>query len=157
MDYRNDASDLNKNTIIYGHSLLNGYMFGDLDQTMKSSWYKNEDNLFITFNTVGKEMTWEVFSIYRTPYTTDYLKINFYDDVAFLDFANMIKDRSIYNFGVKINKYDYILTLSTCVGNDNDRLVMHAKLVQDQVFVVVFYCLQAKQLRIKCQVKLKIT
>ena len=129
MDYRNDAVNLSKNTIIYGHALLSGYMFGDLRKTIKSSWYKNEDNLYITFNTLGKEMKWEVFSIYRTPYTTDYLKVNFFDDEDFLEFADLISDRSVYNFGVKINEDDYILTLSTCSGNDNGRLVLHAKLV----------------------------
>src|SRR5699024_2819623 len=63
MDYRNDAVNLSKNTIIYGHALLSGYMFGDLRTMIKSSWYKNKNNLLITFNTLGKEMKWEIFSI----------------------------------------------------------------------------------------------
>lgn len=130
MDYRNDAVNLSKNTIIYGHALLSGYMFGDLRTMIKSSWYKNKNNLLITFNTLGKEMKWEIFSIYRTPYTTDYLKVNFFDDDEFLSFVDLIADRSVYNFGVKIDENDYILTLSTCSGNDNGRLVVHAKLVQ---------------------------
>ena len=75
-------------------------------------------------------MKWEIFSIYRTPYTTDYLKVNFFDDDEFLSFVDLITDRSVYNFGVKIDENDYILTLSTCSGNDNGRLVVHAKLVQ---------------------------
>lgn len=130
MDYRNDPINLSKNTVIYGHALLSGYMFGDLRETIKSSWYKNDDNLYITFNTLYQEMKWEVFSIYRTPYTTDYLKVNFFDDEDFLDFVDLIKGRSVYNFGVKVEKGDYILTLSTCSGNDNGRLVLHAKLVK---------------------------
>lgn len=130
MDYRNDIVNLSKNTILYGHALLSGYMFGDLRKTIKSSWYKEEENLYITFNTLNKEMKWEVISIYKTPYTTDYLKVNFFDDDDFLEFVDLILDRSVYNFGVKVNKDDYILTLSTCSGNDNGRLVLHAKLVK---------------------------
>ena len=110
--------------------MLSGYMFGDLRKTIKSSWYKEEENLYITFNTLNKEMKWEVISIYKTPYTTDYLKVNFFDDDDFLEFVDLILDRSVYNFGVKVNKDDYILTLSTCSGNDNGRLVLHAKLVK---------------------------
>ena len=130
MDYRNDSINLSKNTIIYGHALLSGYMFGDLRKTIKSSWFKKEENLYITFNTLDKEMKWQVFSIYKTPYTTDYLKVNFFDDESFLKFADLITSRSVYNFGVNITKDDYILTLSTCSGNDNSRLVLHAKLVK---------------------------
>lgn len=130
MDYRNGSINLSKNTIIYGHALLSGYMFGDLRKTIKSSWFKKEENLYITFNTLDKEMKWQVFSIYKTPYTTDYLKVNFFDDESFLKFADLITSRSVYNFGVNITKDDYILTLSTCSGNDNSRLVLHAKLVK---------------------------
>ena len=130
MDYRNNPTNLNKNTVIYGHALLSGYMFGDLRQTIKSSWYKNDENMFITFNSLGVEMKWQVFSIYKTPYTTDYIKVDFFDDEDFLEFADLIKSRSVYNFGVKVDKDDFVLTLSTCSGNDNGRLVLHAKLVQ---------------------------
>lgn len=130
MDYRNNANDLDKNTIIYGHALLNGYMFGDLRETIKSNWYKNEKNLYVTFNTIEKDMVWEIFSIYRVPYTTDYLKVDFFDDDDFSDFIDLITSRSVYNFGVKVNSDDFILTLSTCSGNDNGRLVLHAKLVK---------------------------
>jgi len=130
MDYRNDSKDLDQNTIIYGHALLSGYMFGDLRETIKSYWYKNEDNLILSFSTINQEMKWEVFSIYRTPYTTDYLKTNFYDDASFLKFIDTIKERSVYNFAVPIGVEDKILTLSTCTGNDNSRLVLHAKLIK---------------------------
>ncbi len=130
MDYRNNPTNLNKNTVIYGHALLSGYMFGDLRQTIKSSWYKNDENMFITFNTLGVEMKWQVFSIYKTPYTTDYIKVDFFDDEDFLEFVDLIKSRSVYNFGVKVDEDDFVLTLSTCSGNDNGRLVLHAKLVQ---------------------------
>ena len=43
----------------------------------------------------------------------------------------MEKNSSIKNFNVEVTKNDYLLTLSTCTG-DNDRLVVHAKLIQEQ-------------------------
>lgn len=129
MDYRNDAVNLSKNTVIYGHNLKTGYMFGDLKNTTNKEWYVNKDNQIITFNTVGKEMKWKIFSMYKTEYTTDYLKVNFYDDNDFSNFLDMIKNRSIYNFGVNLGVDDKVLTLSTCSGSNNRRLVIHAVLI----------------------------
>lgn len=129
MDYRCDATNLSKNTVIYGHNLKTGYMFGDLKNTTNKEWYLNKDNQIITFNTVNKEMKWKIFSMYKTDYTTDYLKVNFYDDSDFDSFLNMIKGRSIHNFGVNVDVNSKILTLSTCSGSNNRRLVIHAVLI----------------------------
>ena len=128
MDSRNNSKELDQNTIIYGHNLISGYMFGDLKSTTDYSWYTNPVNQVITFNTLDKEMKWKIFSIYRVDYTTDYLTTNFYNDEQYMDFINMIKGRSIYDFGVSVNPNDKIITLSTCSGHTR-RLVIHAKLI----------------------------
>ena len=128
MDSRNNSKELDQNTIIYGHNLISGYMFGDLKSTTDYSWYTNPVNQVITFNTLDKEMKWKIFSIYRVDYTTDYLTTNFYNDEQYMYFINMIKGRSIYDFGVSVNPNDKIITLSTCSGHTR-RLVIHAKLI----------------------------
>ena len=53
-------------------------------------------------------------------------------DEEFLNFVDMIKSRSIYDFGVTINAEDHILTLSTCYGNGDQRMVVHAKLIPSE-------------------------
>ena len=57
------------------------------------------------------------------------LKVNFSNDDVWLDFVSTIKNRSIHDFNIEINKDDKILTLSTCYGND-EKLVVHAKLIK---------------------------
>ena len=42
----------------------------------------------------------------------------------------MTKNRSITDFGIEVTSDDYLLTLSTCTG-DNERLVVHAKLLEN--------------------------
>lgn len=128
MDYRNNTKELDKNTIIYGHNLKSGYMFGELLNTTNSGWYKNQDNLVITFNTLNKEMKWKVFSIYRVDNTSEYLKTSFSLDTEFLEFVDNIKSKSINYFNVEVTSTDKILTLSTCSGI-NRRLVVHAVLM----------------------------
>lgn len=129
MDYRNNNVELDDNTVIYGHNLISGYMFGDLVLAGERWWYNNPQNQIITFNTLGKEMKWRIFSVYRTDYTTDYLKTNFYNDEQFMEFVNLIKGRSINDFNVNVKPGDKILTLSTCTGSNNRRLAIHAVLI----------------------------
>lgn len=132
MDYRNSDKILNDNTIIYGHNMYySGVMFGTLHKVLYSNWYNNEDNLTIEFDTMYESMKWKIFSIYTIPKTSDYLQVSFETPEEKLAYIKMEKNRSIKNFNVEVTENDYLLTLSTCTG-DNDRLVVHAKLIQEQ-------------------------
>ena len=127
MDYRNNPKELSDNTIIFGHNMYyTGIMFGTLYKTKQASWYTNVDNQIIEFNTLYENIKWKIFSIYTTPVTDDYLIANFSTSEKFLEFADMITKRSIYNFGIPIVEGDKILTLSTCSSNGTKRLVIHA-------------------------------
>jgi sortase B len=129
MDYRNSLYNLDANTIIYGHNMYySGVMFGTLTKVYKKDWYSNPENLIITFDTIYESMNYEIFSIYKVPKTTDYLKTYFADDEEFSSYVEMIKSRSIKDFEINVNPGDKILTLSTCTG-ENQRLVVHAKLI----------------------------
>lgn len=131
MDYRNDPVDLNKNTIIYGHNIKTGIMFGTIKTMFNSSWYKKASNQLITFNTPIKNMKWRIFSMYQIKATEDYLKNDFDNDDEFNKFINMIKKRSIYNFKVDVKPTDKIITLSTCFSHTT-RHVVHAVLVEEE-------------------------
>lgn len=132
MDYRNSSDNLDDNTIIYAHDRYsNGTMFGTLRNTLTKSWYTNDTNLTITFNTIYHNMQWKVFSIYRTPLTNDYLIINFGDDENRLSFYQMLHDRSDISIGDTPMAKDKILTLSTCTP-EGGRLVLHAVLVSEE-------------------------
>jgi len=133
MDYRNNSTELSKNTIIYGHNrYYSGVMFGTLYKTAYKSWYGKEENQIIEFDTLYGTMKWKIFSIYKIDKTTDYLKVNFSSDSVWADFIKMLTDRSIYNFGAEVGVEDKILTLSTCSSNRNQRLVIHAVLINEE-------------------------
>lgn len=129
MDYRNDKEDYDRNTIIYAHGRLDNTMFGSLRKVLTNGWLNNIENYIIKLSTETENTLWQVFSVYRIPTTNDYLKIEFSNDENFLSFANMLLNRSAFNFNTIINKNDKILTLSTCY-NDNDKVVLHAKLIK---------------------------
>ena len=132
LDFRNDAMNLDKNNIIYGHNMYySGVMFGTLYKTYNKNWYTNPDNQMITYNTLYEDMQFKIFSIYKVPDTNDYLKVYFDGDNDFLEFIDMITERSIYDFNVPVNADDKIITLSTCSDNGTKRLVIHAVLINE--------------------------
>ncbi len=132
MDYRNNPVNLNKNTIIYGHNIKSGIMFGTIKYIFNSSWYKNESNQIITFNTPTKNMKWKIFSIYQVEVTADYLQNEFSSDEEYMKFIDMIRKRSIASFDVEVNKDSKILTLSTCGKTSEVRQVVHAVLIESE-------------------------
>lgn len=132
LDYRNNIKDLNRNTIIYAHSRLDSSMFGTLKNVLKTNWVNNPDNFIIKLSMESENTMWQVFSVYHIPTTSDYLQIDFYSNNEFLEFGNMLLNRSAYNFNTSISENDKILTLSTCYS-DTEKTVLHAKLIKREV------------------------
>lgn len=129
-DYRNSADLNDRNLIIYGHGRINSVMFGTLKNIMTSDWFDDPDNYLVKLSTETENTVWQVFSVYVVDYTTDYLKVNFDNDDDFKEFADMLLDRSIHDFDTSISASDNIITLSSCYSADNERVVLHAKLIK---------------------------
>ena len=129
MDYRNNSKDFDKNTILYAHGRLNKTMFGSLRNVVKKEWYSNKSNYYVKLSTEYENTLWQVFSTYQIKTTSDYLYTTFGDDTEYLDFLNMLKNRSVYDYKVEMTSSDKIITLSTC-HNDTDKIVLHAKLIK---------------------------
>lgn len=129
MDYHNIYDGTDKNLILYGHNRVDGIMFGTLKNTLKSDWYSNEDNLVVQFITEESLYKYQVFSVYKIKAEDYYIMTEF--DNNFKEFGATLKKRSVHDFGVELEEDDQILTLSTCVGYGDTRLVLHAKLIKD--------------------------
>ncbi len=128
MDYRDDINILSDNIILYAHNrYYNGVMFGTLQNTMRKSWYTNPDNQIISFKTLYEDLHYRIFSMYKIELTTDYLQVLYSSNQEKLEKFNMLKNRSIYDFGVTLDENSKILTLSTC-ADENNRYVVHAVL-----------------------------
>lgn len=124
LDYRNKLSD--KNLILYAHGRLDGSLFGSLRDTLNDNWINDASLHYIETVTESGKMVWEIFSLYKIPTTSDYLKINFSEN-SFSDFVDKILGRSLHDFQVDVSRDDKIITLSTCY-DDNEKLVLHGRL-----------------------------
>ena len=130
MDYRNKLDGTDKNIVVYGHNRRNGTMFSSLKNILNKQWYNNHENLKIQFITENGHSIYEVFSIYQIEIESYYLQTEFKDDNEYSSFIEIIKDRSIKDFGVNLTTDDEILTLSTCANDNNYRVVLHAKKIR---------------------------
>ena len=131
-DYRNNTDEFDDNNIIYGHSMKNGTMFGTLRKVLNTTWRKNPDNMIITLDKVDKTYKFKIFSAYKVDYTTDYLRINFDSSEEKENFIKLLSGRSSFKSDTVVTSEDKILTLSTCTGGNNRRLVVHAVLLKDE-------------------------
>ena len=131
-DYRNDFSNLDFNTVIYAHGRKDKVMFGSLTNALEPSWYTNLDNQLIQLSTLNFNSLWQVFSVYKIEAESYYITTSFSTNEIKESFIKMMKQRSIYDFGIDVNANDKILTLSTCYNNNGIRMVVQAKLVKIQ-------------------------
>lgn len=128
LDYRNNMDNLDKNTILYAHGLMNNAMFGSLRRTVKQDWSKNKNNRIIKISTPNSMLLFEVFSSYTIEPESYYITSEFSSDEEFSTFIDTIKSRSFYDYNTSVSTDDKILTLSSCYDNKK-RMVLHAKLI----------------------------
>ena len=129
-DYKNNYDGKDKNLIIYGHNTLDGSMFGTLKNVLNDNWYSNSDNLVIDLITENGLYQYKVFSVYTIEKEDYYIQTFFSSDDDYLEFLNVLINRSITNFNENIKDTKQILTLSTCTKNGAARVVLHAKLIE---------------------------
>lgn len=132
LDYRNSSSGISdRHNIIYGHALRSGQMFNSLRYTTQDWWLEDPSMHYVRFTTEDAMTVWQVFSVYTVKLDGYYyIRTDFSGDEDFGGFVQDLKGLSIHDFGVDVGATDRILTLSTCALNGDDRLVVHAKLVQ---------------------------
>lgn len=130
-DYKNKFDNTDKNIIIYGHNMLDGSMLGTLRKTFSREWQENESNREILLVTENETYLYRVFSTYSIKVEDYYIKTDFQNDSEYLEFLNTLKSRSNYNYNETLNVNDRILTLSTCTDNGTKRVVLHAKLINE--------------------------
>lgn len=129
MDAHCNPNFKNKNTIIYGHNMKDGSMFGELDKYKSSSFYeKNKEILYIDKKSDAKKL--KIYSAHIVKSTSYVYDCEFESDNSFEEFIEKTVSSSLYDTGVRPSVSDKIVTLSTCSYEyDEARLVIHAILV----------------------------
>ncbi|WP_366248064.1 class B sortase [Terribacillus aidingensis] len=131
MDYRNQAESVDRQTIIYGHQMKDGSMFGQLDKFLEEDFFSQHKEF--QFDTIYESYKVEIFSVYVTTTDFNYIETEFSNDEEYMNFIEVIKDKSRMQTDIHVTEKDDIITLSTCndlQDPEDGRLVLHGKLTK---------------------------
>lgn len=131
MDFLNKPDMDNYNTIIYGHNMRNGTMFGSLKKLLNDDSIIEENPYFYIF-TEEKAFMYEIASVYITTSDSDtYNLIETEEDQQ--EYINYILEVSEWLWDKEIASSDKIVTLSTCHGlHSTNRTVVHGVLIASE-------------------------
>lgn len=107
-------------TILYGHYMKDGTMFGELKKFTDEDFFNNHQ--YITITNLYEEKTYEVISVFKDyVHTTDDTSFKFYkyygnpDEEEFNRMVDFITDNSIHSRNLnELSMDDYIIQLVTC-------------------------------------------
>ena len=126
METLNRPDFMDYHTIIYGHNMKNGSMFGGLSSYRSPTYLVAHPYIYIDVE--GGLLQYEIFSCYETTADSDSYTIGFAPDEVYADYLETIQGRSLYDTGVSVGIEDQVLTLSTCTKSGKEhRFVVHAK------------------------------
>lgn len=141
IDYTNKPDFSDRNTILHGHNMRSGAMFGSILKYSSQSYYNAHKEMELM--TEAQTYRVLIFSGYSTTLTpiegedsmyasnNSYMK-NFINDESFLEYIKVLKERSDFSADVEISASDRIITLSTCMTTGTltyERYVVHGVLI----------------------------
>lgn len=132
MDYRNSVRvDSEQNVVLYGHRMRDGSMFENLTKYLDEDFFN--EHRTIEFDTLYDHYVGEVFAVYQTLTTFNYIQTHFDDRDEFRGLLDNIHETTLFTNDVEVTDEDIILTLSTCdykLDENEGRLVLQAKLTK---------------------------
>ena len=115
MEEQNSANFMDPNTIIYGHSMKNGTMFGKLKQFLQNDALEKSPYFWIL--TPGGNYKYKIFSCYEVNARSDTYTLFYGRDKRFLEWCIKMKDQSFIECGNQTFSIDSnVVTLSTCAA-----------------------------------------
>ena len=117
-----DFSD--KNTVIYGHNMRNGSMFGTFRKLHEQS---NLTSPYVWICTPKHTWRYKIFSVHTASVTGETYTLFSMADEQFAEYLKSMKSASELQLDAEADKDDKVITMSTCTGNSSTRFVIQAK------------------------------
>ena len=116
MDYRCSTDLSGFHTILYGHKMNNGAMFGQLYRYEEQTFWEAHPNLYIADD--NGSHVYQIFAAYEASVSTgDTYRVSFASEEKQQAFLDACMEHSEIQTGIVPTVEDRILTLSTCTGN----------------------------------------
>ncbi|MBE6041958.1 MAG: class B sortase [Clostridiales bacterium] len=110
------------NTIVYGHHMLNGSMFGDLKK-LKEPDYCKEHPQFELITPEGKYHL-RIWAFLNEPADSAVYTTNFHDRDQMQSYLDLIWSMALYGTSVEVTPDDKLVVLSTCAYEYQDARYM---------------------------------
>lgn len=124
VDYENKGDFTDCNTIVYGHNMKNGSMFGSLSKFVKDPELYQKSRYFWIL-TPEHHYRYEILAAYTTAVDSDTYTLFKGPGAEFEEYLQRMKDNSEIKTQVReLTMMDRIVTLSTCTGNEATRFVV---------------------------------
>lgn len=114
LECRNSTDFSDFNTLIYGHYMRNGKMFGSLHNYQEQEYRDTHPYIYIV--TDEEVRRYEVFASYEAEVVSNTYRLYFEDDARKQSVLDYYLDSSVVEGSVVPTVEDRILTLSTCTG-----------------------------------------
>lgn len=129
VDYENSGDFSDCNTLVYGHNMKNGSMFGHLKKFREDDKLYKQDKYFWIL-TPERNYRYEIITAYTTGVNSDTYTLFKGPGEEFEEYLETIKGYSeIQTDDTDLTIKDRIVTLSTCTGNESTRFVVQGKRV----------------------------
>lgn len=131
VDCKNGKDFSDQNTIVYGHNMKNGSMFGNL-KSYKSQEVVDRSQYFWII-TPKEAYKYKIFAIYTANVDGDTYTLIKGPGKETIDYGNSMKAKSDIDTGeYQFKETDKIVTLSTCTGDSSTRFVVQGVRVEPE-------------------------
>ncbi len=122
IDHENSRDFQDLNTIVYGHNMKDGSMFGILKRFVTENAYATSPYFWML--TPEKNYKYEIFSAYTAQINSLTYTLYSKPGQEFTAYLKQMKANSEIETSAEPKKFDKIMTLSTCTGNSATRFVV---------------------------------
>lgn len=128
----NDRSFADRNSVVYGHNMRNGTMFGKLRRYVSSAY---ADHTFALYFPDGTKHTYQFFSVATVLADSRAYTFSFGSDASFLDWQQWMLDQSEVDCRQTPDADGTFVTLSTCKahGSNERRVICGKEVAVEQV------------------------
>lgn len=112
LEHTNSADLSDFHTIVYGHNMKNGSMFGALQNYRDGAYLAAHPSVYLTVD--GGSYRYDIFAVYEASVDSSTYQIGFSGEESRQAFLDDCLSRSALSTEVTPHTWDRILTLSTC-------------------------------------------
>lgn len=127
MDYHNERDWSDPNTIVYGHNMRNGSMFGRLKFLDNEQKYR--EHPFFWILTPKGNYRYHIFAIYQAEVDSEAYTLFSENGAEFLKWEKTMQAHSDIKNSVPLSEKDKTVMLSTCTSDKSKRCVVIGKCV----------------------------